>query len=101
MFITPMTPVRSAAELSAPKQTEQTRQPAGQMFSDIFNQAINNVKETENEVSRVEYQLATGQLDDIHSYTIAASKAAAAGDLVIQLRSRALEAYNELMRINL
>ncbi|MBS5164760.1 MAG: flagellar hook-basal body complex protein FliE [Butyricicoccus sp.] len=101
MFITPMIPVRSAAELSAPNQTEQTRQPAGGMFVDIFQQAINNVKETENEVSRVEYQLATGQLDDIHSYTIAASKAAAAGELMIQLRSRALDAYNELMRINL
>lgn len=101
MFITPMIPVRSAAELSAPKQTEQTRQPAGGMFADIFQQAINNVKETEDEVSRVEYQLATGQLDDIHSLTIATSKAAAAGELMIQLRSRALDAYNELMRINL
>lgn len=101
MFITPMVPVRSAAELSAPKQTEQTSQTAGGLFSDIFQQAINNVKETENEVSRVEYQLATGQLDDIHSYTIAASKAAAAGELLVQLRSRALDAYNELMRINL
>ncbi len=101
MFITPMTPVRSAAELSAPKQTEQAKQPAGSMFADIFNQAINNVKETEGEVARVQYQLATGQLDDIHSLTIASSKAAAAGELMIQLRSRALEAYNELMRINL
>lgn len=101
MFITPMVPVRSAAELSAPKQTQPEKQPGGQMFVDIFRQAVNNVKETENEVSRVQYQLATGQLDDIHSYTIAASKAAAAGELVIQLRSRALDAYNELMRINL
>lgn len=101
MFITPMVPVRSAAELSAPKQTEQKRQPGGQMFVDIFQNAVNNVKETEGEAARVEYQLATGQLDDIHSYTIAASKAAAAGELVIQLRSRALDAYNEIMRINL
>ena len=53
MFITPMIPVRSAAELSAPNQTEQTREPAGGMFADIFQQAINNVKETEeDEVSR-------------------------------------------------
>lgn len=101
MFITPMVPVRSAAELSAPKQAEQTRQPAGGMFADIFQQAINNVKETTNEVSRVQYQLATGQLDDIHSLTIASSKASAAGELVIELRRRALDAYNELMRINL
>ncbi len=101
MFITPMVPVRSAAELSAPKQTQQPQQAAGGMFADIFHQAINNVKETESALARTQYQLATGQLDDIHSYTIAASKAAAAGELVIQLRSRALDAYNEIMRINL
>lgn len=101
MFITPMVPVRSAAELSAPKQAEQPQKAAGGMFADIFHQAINNVKETENEVSQSLYQLATGQLDDIHTLTIGMSKAAAAGELVIQLRNKAMESYNELMRINL
>nr|WP_300129289.1 flagellar hook-basal body complex protein FliE [uncultured Butyricicoccus sp.] len=101
MFITPMAPLNSVAELSNDKKVEQQSNLAGSMFSDIFGQAIDNVKQTENEVAQVEYQLATGQLDDIHSLTIATSKASAATDLLIQLRSKAIDAYNELMRINL
>ena len=101
MFITPMAPLNSVAELSNDKKVEQQSNLAGSMLSDIFGQAIDNVKQTENEVAQVEYQLATGQLDDIHSLTIAPSKASAATDLLIQLRSKAIDAYNELMRINL
>lgn len=102
MFITPMTPMTPIDEISSPQKTaQQTQQTAGGMFADIFQQAIDNVKQTENEVAQTEYLLATGQLDDLHSLTIATSKAGAATDLLIQLRTKALDAYNELLRINL
>lgn len=101
MFITPLVPFEPVSELSSAQQ-KKAQQPVGSsMFSDILRQAVDNVKETENEVAQAEYQLATGQLDDIHTLLTATSKAGAATDLLVQLRSKALDAYNELMRIGL
>ena len=74
--------------------------PTG-MFSDIFQHAIDNVKETDAEKNRVEYLLATGQLDNPAELTIASTKASTSVELLVQLRSKALESYNELMRINM
>ena len=68
-------------------------------FSDIFRSAIDAVKETDAEKVQMEYLLATGQLDNPAQLNIASTKAQLSVDLLVQLRNRSLEAYNELMRI--
>ena len=67
----------------------------------IFKSAIENVRATDDEKNKAEYLLATGQLDNPAELTIAATKAATAVSLLVQLRNKALDAYNELMRINI
>ena len=44
-------------------------------------------------------QAATGDLDDIHDYTIAATEAAVTTQLTVAVRNKALEAFNEIMRM--
>ncbi len=73
----------------------------GAAFTDIFTSAIDSVKETDAEKTQMEYLMATGQLDNPASLTIASTKAQLSVNLLVQLRNRALEAYNELMRISL
>ncbi|HEY3438473.1 MAG TPA: flagellar hook-basal body complex protein FliE [Actinotalea sp.] len=41
----------------------------------------------------------TGNLDDIHDYTIAASQASVAIELTAALRNKAVEAFSEIMRM--
>ena len=45
--------------------------------------------------------LSTGQLDDAHTLPIAEAKAALSLDVLISLRNKAVETYNELMKISL
>ncbi len=71
------------------------------LFSDVFRNAIDQVKETEANVENVQYLLATGQIDDAHTLPIAEEKAALTLDVLLTLRNKTLEAYNELMRISL
>ena len=71
------------------------------VFADVFQNAINDVIQTEDEYQKAKYMLATGQTDDAHTEPIAAAKAQLSVELLVQLRNRALEAYNEIMRINL
>ena len=70
-------------------------------FKSIFNEAVQNVKDTDKELTNQQYLLATGQIEDAHTVMIAASEAQVAVDMLVQLRNKALESYNELMRINL
>lgn len=69
-------------------------------FGSIFNSLIQNVKDTDAEFTQAQYLLATGQLDNPAQIGIAAYKAEIAVSLLIQLRDRALSAYNELRNMN-
>lgn len=44
-------------------------------------------------------QVATGQLPNIQAYTTAAAKAELAVDLAVAVRNRAIDAYQEIMRM--
>ena len=71
------------------------------MFRSIFENAVNDAKTTQADLEDKQYLLATGQIDDAHTVPIAAAQAQLSIDLLVQLRNKALDAYNELMRISL
>lgn len=70
-------------------------------FGAIFRSVVENVKETDSELAKDRYLLATGQLDNPAALMISASKNQVAVNLLIQLRNKALDAYAELNRISL
>lgn len=69
-------------------------------FASIFNSLIQNVKDTDAEFTQTQYLLATGQLDNPAQLGIAAYKNEIAVDLLIQMRNKALDAYNELKNMS-
>ncbi|MBR1659478.1 MAG: flagellar hook-basal body complex protein FliE [Oscillospiraceae bacterium] len=70
-------------------------------FTDIFQSAIAAVRETDAEKTELEYLMSTGQLDNPVELVLAANKAQLSVSLMTQLRSKAMESYNELMRISI
>ena len=58
--------------------------------------AIQNVKDTDAQFVNDQYLLATGQLDNPAQIGISAYKNEIAVDLLIQLRNKALDVYNQL-----
>lgn len=98
MFITPMKPL-SEIHSSPPVNNAEERQNSSS-FLNIFQDAVDNLKETEAAVQRDTELMATGQIDDLHTLGINATKAYLAERLVIELRNRALDAYSEIMRLN-
>ena len=85
----------------ATAKKEATAARGGTPFTDIFHSAIEAVKTTDQEKTQMEYLMATGQLDNQALLTIASTKAQLSVDLLVQLRNKSMDAYNELMRINL
>lgn len=97
--ITPIQPIWTTASQVTAGDSVGTAQPS--MFSQIFQSMIDNVKETDAAKNEAYYALATGELDNPAEATIAATQASIATELLVQMRDRALDAYNELMRISL
>ena len=77
------------------------RTPAGTLFANVFQSAIDNVRETSAVQANLEYELATGQIDNPAEVTLAASKASTAAILLMEMRNKAVDTYNEIMRISL
>ena len=70
------------------------------LFKNVLNQVVDQVQVTQKVVEEKQYLLATGQLDDAHSLPIADAKAALSVDIMISLRNKAMESYNEIMRMS-
>ena len=98
MFITPIEPV-SLSGLSGLEQKVKG-QDGISLFQGIFREAIDNVRVSDDVKNKEQYLLATGQAEDPHSYPIAAAKAHLSVDLLVALRSKALDSYTEIMRIS-
>ena len=89
-------------DLNLPASAEATGSSGTKgMFADVFQAAIDAVKETDAQKNQAEYQLATGQLDNPATLLTAITKAQLSVDFLVQLRNKALDGYSELMRINL
>jgi flagellar hook-basal body complex protein FliE len=69
----------------------------GVNFADALDKVQQSI-DTSDELSR---QLATGELTDIHEYTVASSKAQLGVQLTVALRNQLLSAYQEVMRMQL
>lgn len=93
----PLRPLRAFAPSETDEQT--VREPAS--FTDIFQEAVNAVKETDAEKTELEYLMGTGQLDNPALLTIASTKAQLSVQLLVSLRDKCVQSYQELMRINL
>lgn len=95
--ITPIKPWNSPEDLSGAKKEENQELS---LFGNIFKNAISQVYETATDVEEKQYLLSTGQLDDAHTLPIAEAKASLSLNVLIGLRNKAVEAYNEFMKMN-
>ena len=93
LFITPLQPW-SLGEVSGSEKTIKGEEGIV-AFKSVFEEAIDDT------LAKNQYLLATGQIEEPHTVAIASSEAQLASDVLVSLRNKALEAYNEIMRINL
>ncbi len=68
-------------------------------FADFLSSSIDKVNTAEKVSNAFDEQLAAGKLDNLHDAMIAAQKAELTLDLALEIRGQVLDAYRELMRI--
>ena len=68
-------------------------------FGEMLAKGIESVTAAQENASVLSGQMATGELTDISDFTTAAAKASLAVSLTAAVRNRAVEAYQEIMRM--
>jgi flagellar hook-basal body complex protein FliE len=68
-------------------------------FSNILSEAIGNIAEAKAQAQAANDALLTGDSGDIHTALIAAQKAEVAVSYAVEIRNRVIEAYNNIMEM--
>ncbi len=68
-------------------------------FKELLMEALQNVNSLEQEASKMTEDFIAGKTDNIHSVMISAEKASVSLDFVMEVRNKVLEAYQEIMRM--
>jgi len=71
----------------------------GQGFSDILKNAVESVNAMQHEAGRLEDAVAKGESVNIHQAVIAGEKAGLSFRLLMQVRNKMIDAYQEVMRM--
>ncbi len=83
---------------------EKTKSADGTMFDAILNTAIDNIKTTNSYLSdkeNEEIRFAMGETENTHDLLIAIQKASTALQYTVAVRDKVLEAYRELMQMQI
>ena len=68
-------------------------------FDEIFKQALQGVNQAQQVSDKLTTGLATGQVENIHEVMVASEKASISLELTMQVRNTVVEAYQEVMRM--
>ncbi len=75
--------------------------PGVASFGQLLSDKIMDLNAMQKRSDQLAVKAATGDLQDIHEYTIAANQSGVATSLVVNVRNKAVEAFNEVMRMQL
>ncbi len=83
---------------------EKSEEASGTVFESFLNTAINNINTTNSYLSNAENEeikFALGETENTHDLTIALQKASTALQYTVAVRDKLLEAYKEIMQMQI
>lgn len=96
---TGVSPLSALSFEVAPAPEAADNPAAAGTFATSLTGAVDNLQGLQSTSNELAVQAVTGDLDDIHQATIAASRASVTLDLMVAVRDRSVSAFNEIMRM--
>jgi flagellar hook-basal body complex protein FliE len=93
-----LSPVRPEA-LPRPMQASPTGEPAGAGFGKMLEGLVNTVSGKQSEAADLTRRVLMGETDQLHQSVIAMQEAGVAFGLMVEVRNKLVESYQELMRM--
>ncbi len=97
MAVQGISSIQNLITSSPVKHTEETNKLVD--FKELLMEALQNVNSLEQESSKITEDFIAGRTDNIHSVLIAGEKASVSLQFVLEVRNKVLEAYQEIMRM--
>ena len=98
-FPTAITGLSGVTGAAATPDVPQTPAAGGEGFASALVSSLEELQATQSTSDGLAVQAATGDLRDVHDYMIAANEAKLATDMVVTIKNKAVEAFNEIMRM--
>jgi len=95
MNVTPLQPV---GRITPSAQAAQESRASSRTFGEMLRDAVQTVDDAQNRADDEAMKLVTGEAEDLHDVIIATEEASIMLSLAQQVRNRAVEAYQEIMR---
>ncbi len=93
----PITPIRNLPEIAVPT----TRPAAGGNFGDLLGNAIGAVEGARQTANGEIARLLAGESGELHTAALAAQRAELNLELFLQVRNKVVQAYQEIMRMQM
>lgn len=102
MYIVPLSGlenIESVKSIATP--AEPVKESASLPFGDMLREAMENFSETQKAAELDAYSLVTGDVADLHSVMIRSAMQQASLEMTVQLASRAVSAYKEVLQMQI
>jgi len=94
-FVPFVAPVASPSAATAPEGA------GGVDFASMLSDGVDRLQSLHDKADQLAVQAASGDLANLHDYTITATEAAVTTQLTTAVRNKALEAFQEIMRMSI
>jgi flagellar hook-basal body complex protein FliE len=101
MAIPPIKPIGAGLSVGATSPTQGSQQAGGTGFGNVLGDLIGKLDAGQQQAAQASQDLATGRATDISSVVSQVEKASLEIQLATQVRNKVVDAYNELMRMQI
>lgn len=101
--ITSNNPLRGSA-IDAPqisKAVEEVRKPQASSFGDVLQRVVETAEAKRVEADKEVSKVLTGESDNLHQAVIAQQEAGVAFNMMLEMRNKLMEGYQELLRMQI
>ena len=96
MFIIPVTRMEGVGDLTDLKKDSTVKAVPEKRFDSVLKEAVREADQASKDTQIMYMKLASGQVDNLHTALIQAEKTAAV-EFTIQITTKAVNAYNQIM----
>lgn len=108
MFIVPLTQmatqldtISGSLKSSEVQSSDNSIKQEGKSFADYLRDSVQQVKDLEAASDQSAYDLAVGNTNDLESVMIQSAKASTAVEATVQITTRAVNAYKEIIQMQI
>ena len=84
---------------TAPATTGSTGVAGASAFAEVLGGAVDSTQQLQGTANELAIAAVTGDLENVHAETIASTRAQTTLELVAAVRNKAVDAFNEIMRM--